>query len=391
MGQVNAVLSGENPSKIEHRVIGRNGSTRWIESTLVPSYGTEGPLVSYDGIITDIIDRKIADEALRSANTYNRTLLEVSPDPMVTIDTDGKIKDLNSALEIMTGYHRDEIIGTNFSDYFIEPEAACAAYQTAFDKGLTRNLPLELKHRDGRQTSVLYNATVYKNESGEVLGVFAVARDISERKRLEREVAEISYKERYNLGTQLHDEVGQTLTGISFLFKVLEQRLRKRKGDEYRDIQKIKEELNVLIKKVRDMSKGLTAFKGMNGNIQDLLEVLASRTEDLYQIKCRVDSNCGSPAVSGVIVEQFYYIACEAVANAVKHGKPENIHINLYCTGEEIKLVVENDGPGFNPDKDCDQGIGTSIMKYRAGMIGAAFGIKRTTDGKTVVLCSVCL
>lgn len=129
--------------------------------------------------------RDRAEEALRQDNGYNRSLLEASLDPLVTIGPDGKITDVNAATEAVTGCDRVILIGTDFSDYFTDPEQARAGYQQVFREGLVRDYPLELRHRDGRITSVLYNASVYRDESGNVAGVFAAARDITRRKQAE--------------------------------------------------------------------------------------------------------------------------------------------------------------------------------------------------------------
>ena len=115
------------------------------------------------------------------ASAYNRSLIEASLDPLVTIGHDGKITDVNAATETVTGHARAELIGTDFSDYFTEPEKARAGYQQAFREGLVRDYALEVRHRDGHTLPVLYNASVYRNETGEVVGVFAAARDITER------------------------------------------------------------------------------------------------------------------------------------------------------------------------------------------------------------------
>ena len=129
--------------------------------------------------------RKRAQEALRQANAYNRSLLEASLDPLVTIGPDGKITDVNGATEAVTGCARATLIGTDFSDYFTDPEKARAGYQQVFREGFVRDYPLELRHRDGRIASVLYNASVYRDEDGNVAGIFAAARDITKRKRAE--------------------------------------------------------------------------------------------------------------------------------------------------------------------------------------------------------------
>src|SRR5271166_3140074 len=128
---------------------------------------------------------KQAQEALRQANAYNRSLLEASLDPLLAIGPDGKITDVNAATEVVTGCDRATLIGTDFSDYFTDPEKASAGYQQVFREGFVRDYPLELRHRDGRISSVLYNASVYRDEHGNVAGIFAAARDITKRKRAE--------------------------------------------------------------------------------------------------------------------------------------------------------------------------------------------------------------
>jgi sigma-B regulation protein RsbU (phosphoserine phosphatase) len=119
------------------------------------------------------------------ANAYNRTLLEAAIDPLVTIGKDGRITDVNPATEAVTGRSRAELVGTDFSDYFTDPDLARAGYQQVFRDGVVRNYALEIRHRDGHKTPVLYNASVYRGETGDVAGVFAAARDITERKKAE--------------------------------------------------------------------------------------------------------------------------------------------------------------------------------------------------------------
>ncbi len=140
----------------------------------------------------DVTERKRAEEALRLANAYNRSLLEVSLDPLVTIGPDGRITDVNAATEAATGRSRAELIGTDFSDYFTEPEKARAGYQQVFREGSVHDYALELRHAGGQIMSVLYNASVYRDERGRVIGVFAAARDITERKRAEEEIRKLN-------------------------------------------------------------------------------------------------------------------------------------------------------------------------------------------------------
>ncbi len=135
-----------------------------------------------------------------SQGAYNRSLIEASLDPLVTIGPDGKITDVNGSTEAVTGRERKELIGTDFSDYFTEPERARAGYQQVFRDGSVRDYPLELRHRDGHVTSVLYNASVYRDEAGNVVGIFAAARDITELKQSEDRIKQQS-KEIMELST----------------------------------------------------------------------------------------------------------------------------------------------------------------------------------------------
>lgn len=125
------------------------------------------------------------DEQLRKASIYTRSLIEASLDPLVTISPQGKITDVNKATEEVTGRLRSELIGTDFSDYFTEPDRARQGYQQVFAQGFVTDYPLVLRRRDGHVTDVLYNASIYRDQAGEVLGVFAAARDITERKQAE--------------------------------------------------------------------------------------------------------------------------------------------------------------------------------------------------------------
>jgi PAS domain S-box-containing protein len=134
--------------------------------------------------------RKEAEEELRVASLYSRSLLEASLDPLVTISPDGKVMDVNKATEEATGVSRDQIIGNDFADYFTEPEKARAGYEKAFSNGSLKDFPLVLRHISGRITDVLYNATTYKNEKGEIQGIFAAARDVTELKAAEAELRE---------------------------------------------------------------------------------------------------------------------------------------------------------------------------------------------------------
>ena len=138
----------------------------------------------------DISEKELAEEKLRSASQYARSLIEASRDPLVTISPEGKITDVNEATIRVTGVEREHLVGTDFSDYFTEPDRAREGYLQVFAQGFVTDYPLTIRHAGGGRTDVLYNASVYKDAGGNVLGVFAAARDVTAQKRAEREVAE---------------------------------------------------------------------------------------------------------------------------------------------------------------------------------------------------------
>ena len=147
--------------------------------------------------LSSVVRRKRVEDQLRATLLYAHSLFEASIDPLVTISPEGKITDVNKASELVTGVPRENLIGSDFSSYFTEPEKAIEMYRQVLDKGTVRDYPLAIRHISRKVTDVLYNATVYKNEAGVVQGIFAAARDITEHKRMEEalRISEAKYRE----------------------------------------------------------------------------------------------------------------------------------------------------------------------------------------------------
>ncbi len=152
----------------------------------------DSPFVDADGSTLimemgiDVTEPKRMAEELRTASRYARGLLEASLDPLVTLSPDGEITDVNAATETVTGRSRTELIGSDFSGYFTEPDKAVEGYRRVISDGYVRDFPLTICHRSGLMTDVLYNASVYRDEAGQLQGVFAAARDVTERKAAEK-------------------------------------------------------------------------------------------------------------------------------------------------------------------------------------------------------------
>jgi PAS domain S-box-containing protein len=208
------IKSGEAVRNIEFigETVACPGEKRtWLESW-IPIKDSSGQVTALYVMAVDITERKKAEERLEEygknleklveerteqlelTSAYARNLLEASLDPLVTINKEGKITDVNKATEDVTGCVRGEMLGSDFSNYFTEPDQARAGYKKAFTEGIVKDYPLAIKHTCGKITLVLFNATVYTNGSGEIQGVFAAARDITELKKAEAEAQEAAKK-----------------------------------------------------------------------------------------------------------------------------------------------------------------------------------------------------
>jgi PAS domain S-box-containing protein len=174
----------------------------------------------------DITERKLAEKQVRSASLYSRSLIEASLDPLVTISAEGKITDVNKATERVTGFDREHLVGSDFCDYFTSPEEARKGYLRVFSEGFVKDYPLSIRSKEGEITDVLYNATVYRNEAGQIQGIFAAARDVTEKKRVEAELEK--YREHLE---QLVSERTLELRKSEHLAKKAEEASRRRAED----------------------------------------------------------------------------------------------------------------------------------------------------------------
>ncbi len=177
--QIETVFQTADPVRFEDL-----DNARLIDHSICPVLDDQGVVTRVAIFAADITDRRQVEDVLWLANLYNRNLLEANLDPMIVIDPDGRIIDANVATEHVTGYPREKLLGTDFSAYFTDPERAQAGYQQAFAQSEVRDYELTIRHREGRTTAVLYNAAVCRDKSGEIIGVIASARDITEHKRI---------------------------------------------------------------------------------------------------------------------------------------------------------------------------------------------------------------
>lgn len=188
------ILKGESAHHYETMRRRKDGRMVHVSISVSPINDQSGRAIGATTIARDITEevkeRRRTEDRLASASQYARSLIESSLDPLVTISADGKITDVNEATIKVTGMPRGELIGTDFSTYFTEPEKAREGYQQVFAKGYVTDYPLTIRNKNGGLTYVLYNASVYKDARGNVIGAFAAARDVTQRRQVEQELAE---------------------------------------------------------------------------------------------------------------------------------------------------------------------------------------------------------
>ena len=211
--------------------------------------------------------------------------------------------------------------------------------------------------------------------------------DITERKELEKLVIETSETERRTIGRDLHDTLGQKLTGLAFLIKGLARKLGDKLPEEVGAADQIVQLVNDSISQVRFLARGLDPMGLGEDRLADGLRELAANTSELFGIPCKF--RCDDPVVpdEGAVATHLYHIAQEAVTNATRHAEAKSIAIALAHDARGLYVSVEDDGVGIPSEAERAAGMGLRVMRYRADVIGGALSIERRSSGGTVVEC----
>ena len=218
--------------------------------------------------------------------------------------------------------------------------------------------------------------------------VSSAIRDISERKRLEKTILEIGEAERRRIGQDLHDGLGQHLTGVAFMGKVLEDRLAESSSPEAAEAAKIVKLVNESIKMTRELARGLLPVASEPHGLMSALEHWAGEVSELFHVGCRFECRDSVFVHDEVLADHLYRLAQEAVTNAIKHGHARNITIGLAIVKGGGVLTIRDDGCGFDVVPKSQSGLGLRIMSYRAKMIGGSLNVQSSRNGGTVVRCS---
>jgi PAS domain S-box-containing protein len=212
---------------------------------------------------------------------------------------------------------------------------------------------------------------------------------ISERKRLENELLEITEKERRRIALDLHDDLGQKLSGIALMTKGLQLKLAKVKADTAQDAARIHGLVQEAMNHASDLAHDLATLDLQKKTLTEALAHLADHARDLFGITCKFEHRGAAPVLESHAIMQLYKIAQEALTNAIKHGKANRVTISLVAEPNHLLLTLENNGQPFPDLQGKSTGMGLKIMNYRASLLGGSLDIRANGSQGTRVSCSV--
>ncbi len=338
--------------------------------------------------IRDITERKRAETSILASEKKYRELVENLYEGVCAIDNDYITTFVSSRMSEMLGYTVEELLGNSIIP-FIESlgRDEAASYLRGRQLAARERRRLDFLRKDGTilPTSVSVSPLTAGDRSD--AGAIICVVDITERLQLEQKIQQISSTERHRIGRDLHDDLGQHLTGMAFMSKVLAQKLALKSLVEATDAEALLTLVNEAIYKTQILSRGLCPMGPGADNFISGLNMLTSKTAMLYGIPCSCTIDSAIMIHDNNQAMQLYFIAKEAINNAIKHGGAKNIAISMTAGDGKISLTIKDDGVGFH-EKMIKKGLGLDIMNYRAGMINAWLSINNDSSGGTVVRCT---
>src|ERR1700733_332666 len=383
-------LSGR-PLRSVYRVLARDGRAVWFQCEANMVRHPDGRPWFIHGVGFDITELKKTEAALQEERNVLSAILDTVGALVVVVDREGRIVRFNRACELTTGYSFEEVRNHHIWDLFPVADEL-EKMKAIFSKHDNGDKPIEYETywatRHGGPRRISWSNTLLFQRDGSAEFIIVTGIDVTERQRLQKTILEISGREQRRIGQDLHDGLGQHLTGIAFMSKVLQQKLAESALPESADADKILKLVNVAVSKSRELARGLLPVMSGTHGLTSGLKQLASEVEDLFKISCRFD--CDDQVLIGDVdvATHLYHIAQEAVNNAIKHGKAKHVIIRLSSFKKVCTLTITDDGVGIPDIPNSDSGMGLHIMKYRASMIGGTLQVGRASHGGTSIDCA---
>jgi PAS domain S-box-containing protein len=381
-------LSGQ-PLRSAYRVVARDGRVLWFHCEAKMIRREDGEPWFIHGVGVDITELKQAENELQQERNVLSAILDTVGALVVVLDPKGRIVRFNRACEQMTGYSFADVKGKYIWDLFLVPEEV-DDLKALLEQSSSGRPPGEYEShwltRDGVPRLISWSTTVLSRGQG-ASHTIATGIDVTERKHLEKTILEVSAREQRRIGQDLHDGLGQHLTGIAFLSKVLEEKLSEASVTESADAQKIVLLVNDAIRKTKELARGLLPVVSEAQGLMAALKQCAEETEDLFRVNCRFE--CDSPVLINDVnvATHLYHIARESLNNGVKHGKARELVVKLSAADGEGILSIRDNGAGL-PEVPAGTGMGLNIMSYRARMVGGGLEVRPNADAGVTVSCT---
>jgi PAS domain S-box-containing protein len=368
----------------------KDGSLFWADVVITAVRDETGKLRGFGKVTRDITDRKLAENALEQERSVLSAILDTVGALVAVLDPEGRIVRFNKFWSETTGYAAGQIEGRSIWDlfplsedieHFREIFALVKAGQQVRESESLWVTP------DGESHCISWTFTVLRKSDGATSHVVVTGVDVTERRKMEQTVLEVSAREQRRIGQDLHDGLGQHLTGIAFLSKVLAQRLSERSYVEAKEAEKIVRLVNQAIEKTRELAHGLLPVVSEGHGLMSALERWSDEVRDVCRVQCRFVCESQVLIEDVSVATHLYHIAQEAVNNAIKHGKAQAIIIRLAADGNSGTLIVDDDGLGYKGASSKHTGLGLGIMSHRANMMGGSLDIRSLTPAGTRVTC----
>lgn len=386
---INTLLEKGTLSSWETYYVNKRKKIIPVEQNAVILYDKSGKRIGSVGIIRDITERKKAEEALRETSQALLALIEASPLAIVVLNTEGLVTIWNPASERMFGWKVREVFGEALP--FIEDDSKddfSRLMQTVALGNSVTDVEMPRKRRDGSFIDISLSSAPLRDESGRVSAIMTIMSDITEQKRLQKEILIISGREQRRIGQDLHDGLGQVLTGVGFMGRALERKLAAKALPEADEAAVITRLVNEAIGQTRSLARGLYPITLESDGIMAAIEELASTTENLLNISCKFTYNKPVLIKDNAMAIHLYRIVQEALNNAIRHGNASHIMISLDVEEDKNILTIRDDGTGIQDELlRAGKGMGINLMNYRAKIMGASLEVHGNPGHGTTVSC----